>query len=72
MNICYTILEANQLVYSGTVLVNKEVVKNINYIVSIGDIIEILPSERKKYYNFYKKFTRTKKIIMHTTTFFTN
>jgi small subunit ribosomal protein S4 len=63
MNICYTILEANQLVYSGTVLVNKEVVKNINYIVSIGDIIEILPSERKKYYNFYKNLQGQKKLL---------
>jgi len=62
MNICRTIFEANFLIYAGQVLVNKEVIKNINFVVKVGDIIELLNYVRLSKYNYYK-FIRTLKGI---------
>lgn len=55
MNFCKTILEAIHFIYAGYILVNKTVIKNINYIVKIGDVIEVINYKRKYFYiNFIK------------------
>lgn len=55
MNFCYTILECISLIERGFILVNKEVIKNINFIVTIGMLIEIIPSYRQEAYNNFRK-----------------
>lgn len=63
MNICSTIFEANFLIYAGKVLVNKEVIKNINFIVKVGDIVELLNYVRLSKYTYYKSIRNLKGIF---------
>lgn len=55
MNYCATILEAMHDIYAGYILVNKKVIKQINYFVQIGDIIEIISFKRQEYFQKYWK-----------------
>ena len=50
MNFCKTILEAINLIYAGYIIVNKTIIKNINYILKVGDVIELINYKRKNYY----------------------
>lgn len=63
MNFCKTILEAIHLIYAGYILVNKTIIKNINYIVKIGDIIEIINFKREYYYNNFIQNCLKKQLI---------
>lgn len=63
MNFCNTILEAIHLIYAGYVLVNKTIIKNINYNLKIGDVIEVINFKRKNYYLKFIKNCLKKKII---------
>lgn len=55
MNFCYTILECINLIERGFILVNKEIVKNINFIVTVGMLIELIASHRQTAYNIFLK-----------------
>lgn len=59
MNFCNTVLESINLIERGFILVNKEVIKNINFIVTVGMLIEIIPSYREE---AYTRFLEKKKI----------
>lgn len=50
MNFCKTILEAIHLIYAGYILVNKTIIKNINYILKVGDVVELISYKREDYY----------------------
>jgi len=70
MNFCQSILEAMQYIYAGYILVNKEIIKEINYTVKIGDIIELIFYKRKECFFIYLENKKQKKIIVSTTTFY--
>lgn len=55
MNICNTMASAIKLILEGAVLVNKEVVKQSNFIVKEGSIVEII-NVKRKLFNKKKSF----------------
>ena len=54
LNFCKTIFEAMQYIYAGYVMVNKEIIKQINFIVKVGDIIELIGYKRRKLFKKLK------------------
>lgn len=64
MNFCKTILEAIHLIYGGYILVNKSIIKNINYVLKIGDLIEVINFKRKNYYNDFLKNCFKKELVI--------
>jgi len=69
MNFCNTILEAMHFIYAGYVLINKEVIKQINYLVKIGDIVEIINYKRKECFIKYRQSKKNNKLILLQTHF---
>lgn len=65
MNICNTILECMQLIYSGYILVNKEVIKNINYSVQVGQCVEVINYKREALYLHCKQMQQHKEILVY-------
>lgn len=64
MNFCQTILEAMQYIYAGYILVNKEIIKQINYTVKIGDIVEIIFYKRQECFLKYLENKHKKKLLL--------
>jgi ribosomal protein S4 len=64
MNFCKSILEAMQFIYAGYILVNKEVIKQINYTVNIGDSIELIFYKKKECFLKYLDNKKNNKLLL--------
>lgn len=65
MNFCVSMKEAMYLVQAGVVSVNKEVQKNLGFCANIGDIIQILPfNRRSNYLKVVNKVNQNKCLIL--------
>lgn len=60
-----SILEANILVIGGAILVNKEVIKRPNYLVGVGEAVELLESFKQSRYNRLLSFLVSGAVVVY-------
>lgn len=64
-NFALSVLESYNMILSGSVLVNKKVVRNTNHVVQPGDVFEVVDSlKQEKLYDFFTMVVSSRLVLL--------
>jgi ribosomal protein S4 len=64
-NFALSVLESYNMILSGSVLVNKKVVRNTNHVVQPGDVFEVVDSlKQEKLYDFFTMVGSSRLVLL--------